>query len=49
MGIRILIVEDEADLADFVVRGLREEGFAVEHAADGESAWDGDASRRRGT
>jgi two-component system copper resistance phosphate regulon response regulator CusR len=40
MGIRILIVEDEADLADFVVRGLREEGFAVEHAADGETAWD---------
>ena len=24
MGIRILIVEDEAELADFVVRGLRE-------------------------
>ncbi len=40
MGIRILIVEDEADLADFVVRGLREEGFAVEHAIDGETAWD---------
>ena len=29
---RILIVEDEIDLADFVVRGLREEGFTVEHA-----------------
>ncbi len=40
MGIRLLIVEDEAELADFVVRGLREEGFVVEHAADGESAWD---------
>ncbi len=40
MGIRILIVEDEAELADFVVRGLREEGFAVEHAADGELAWE---------
>src|ERR1700734_2045639 len=40
MGIRILLVEDEADLADFVVRGLREEGFAVEHAIDGETAWD---------
>jgi two-component system, OmpR family, copper resistance phosphate regulon response regulator CusR len=40
MGIRILIVEDEADLADFIVRGLREEGFAVEHAFDGETAWD---------
>ena len=40
MGIRILVVEDEAELADFVVRGLREEGFAVEHAADGERAWE---------
>jgi DNA-binding response OmpR family regulator len=38
MGYRILIVEDEEDLADFVVRGLREEGFAVEHAPDGERA-----------
>ena len=34
MGIRILIVEDEADLADFIVRGLREEGFAVESVVD---------------
>ena len=40
MGFRILVVEDEAELADFVVRGLREEGFGVEHAADGEDAWD---------
>jgi DNA-binding response OmpR family regulator len=39
MGIRILVVEDEAAIADFVIRGLREEGFVVEHAADGESAW----------
>jgi DNA-binding response OmpR family regulator len=38
MGDRILVVEDEADLADFVVRGHREEGFAVEHAPDGEQA-----------
>jgi two-component system copper resistance phosphate regulon response regulator CusR len=39
MGIRVLVVEDEAEIADFVVRGLREEGFAVGQAADGESAW----------
>jgi len=37
MGIRILVVEDDEQIADFVVRGLREEGFVVEHAADGES------------
>ena len=46
MGIRILIVEDEAELADFVIRGLREEGFVVEHAADGELGW---AAMRSGT
>ena len=40
MSIRILVVEDELDLADFVVRGLREEGFAVEHAADGKRGWE---------
>jgi two-component system, OmpR family, copper resistance phosphate regulon response regulator CusR len=39
MGIRILVVEDEANIADFLVRGLREEGFVVEHAADGVQAW----------
>src|SRR5262245_16990731 len=38
MGIRILVVEDEPSIADFIARGLREEGFTVEHAADGESA-----------
>jgi two-component system copper resistance phosphate regulon response regulator CusR len=40
MGVRILIVEDEAELADFVVRGLREEGFVVAHAPDGEQGWE---------
>ncbi len=35
MGIRILVVEDEAEIADFITRGLREEGYVVEHAADG--------------
>ncbi len=38
MGYRILVVEDESELADFVVRGLREEGFLVEHRADGDLA-----------
>src|SRR5262249_24334582 len=35
MGVRILVVEDEAEIADFLVRGLREEGFTVDHAPDG--------------
>jgi two-component system copper resistance phosphate regulon response regulator CusR len=39
MGVRILVIEDEAAIADFLVRGLREEGFTVEHAAEGTSAW----------
>ncbi len=39
MGIRILIIEDEDSIADFLVRGLREEGYTVERAADGEEGW----------
>ena len=39
MGIRILIIEDETDIADFIIRGLREEGYTVEHAADGIDGW----------
>jgi two-component system copper resistance phosphate regulon response regulator CusR len=39
MGIRILLIEDEAEIADFLMRGLREEGFTVESAGDGDSAW----------
>jgi two-component system, OmpR family, copper resistance phosphate regulon response regulator CusR len=35
MGVRILLVEDDDGIADFVVRGLREEGYTVERAADG--------------
>jgi two-component system, OmpR family, response regulator len=33
---RALIVEDDATIAEFVGRGLREAGFAVDHAGDGE-------------
>ena len=38
---RALIVEDDATIADFVARGLREAGFAVDVAADGEEALEG--------
>lgn len=34
MSIRILVVEDDPTIADFLLRGLREEGFTVVHAAD---------------
>lgn len=33
---RALLVEDDASIAEFVTRGLREAGFAVDHAADGD-------------
>lgn len=39
MGIRILVIEDDDEIADFLVRGLREEGFTVERAADGDEGW----------
>ncbi len=37
---RILVVEDEADLADAVAAGLRREGYAVDVAGDGAAALD---------
>src|SRR5580700_7465442 len=39
MGIRLLVIEDEDEIADFLLRGLREEGYAVERAANGEDGW----------
>jgi len=39
MSGKILLVEDDAEIADFVVRGLREEGFDLERAADGDEGW----------
>jgi DNA-binding response OmpR family regulator len=38
MGIRVLIVEDDQLIASSLTHGLREEGFAVERAADGATA-----------
>ena len=35
---RILLVEDEEKIASFIVRGLKEKKFAVDHAKDGEDA-----------
>ena len=39
-GMRVLVVEDEADLADAIARGLRREGYAVDVAYDGDEAVD---------
>ena len=33
---RLLIVEDDKKLADYIVKGFEEAGFAVDHCADGE-------------
>jgi two-component system, OmpR family, response regulator len=37
---RALVVEDDATITDFVARGLREAGFAVDSAGDADSALD---------
>lgn len=37
---RVLVVEDEPAIADFVVVGLAEDGYAVDHVVDGEAALD---------
>ena len=37
---RILLVEDEVKIADFIRKGLSEQGYAVDLACDGEQALD---------
>src|SRR5262249_60088102 len=34
---RALLVEDDRKIASFIVNGLRQAGFAVDHAPDGEA------------
>lgn len=36
---RILLVEDDLKAASFIVKGLKEAGFAVDHAVDGENGF----------
>jgi len=38
MPFRILVVEDDPSAAEFVINGLRQDGYAVEHAASGPDA-----------
>jgi two-component system OmpR family response regulator len=35
---RILVVEDDKKIASFIVNGLKQSGYAVDHAPDGEDA-----------
>jgi two-component system OmpR family response regulator len=36
IGVRVLLIEDDLKIASFVLKGLKEAGFAADHAADGE-------------
>ena len=36
MGLKILLIEDESKIADFVLKGLGDAGFVVTHVNDGE-------------
>jgi len=38
MSVRLLVVEDDPKIASFVTGGLRQHGFAVDHARDGDEA-----------
>ena len=35
--VRLLVVEDDSKIASFVVKGLKQEGYAVDHAPDGDT------------
>ena len=37
---RLLLVEDDSKIASFIIKGFKAEGFAVDHAGDGESGLD---------
>ena len=39
MSLRILVIEDDERIAGVISRGLREEGYVVERAADGLAGW----------
>lgn len=34
---RVLVVEDDGKISSFIVKGLKQEGYAVDHAADGDT------------
>lgn len=38
-NVRILVVEDDEKIASFIVKGLKQNGYAVDHSPDGEGAF----------
>jgi DNA-binding response OmpR family regulator len=36
LSMRVLVVEDDTKIADFVVKGLKQAGFAVDHSTNGQ-------------
>ena len=36
---RILVIEDDPKIASFIVNGLKQSGFAVDHCSDGEDGY----------
>ena len=42
---KLLLVEDERKIAEFIVKGLEEQGFVVEHIDNGNEAWSRISSR----
>jgi two-component system, OmpR family, response regulator len=38
-NVRILVVEDDEKIASFIVKGLKQNGYAVDHSPDGEQAF----------
>jgi two-component system OmpR family response regulator len=38
LGAKILVVEDDAETAQYLLNGLRQEGYVVEHVSDGRDA-----------
>ena len=35
LAMRVLVIEDDKEAADYLVKGLRESGYTVDHAGDG--------------
>ena len=49
VAMRVLLVEDDRTIADFVAAGLRQEGFAVDVAANGVDGLELAQAQRRTT